>query len=1103
MAATQTATFLFTDLVGSTAIATSMPPAAADLLRQEHFSVLRGALEATGGVEVQNLGDGIMAVYPSCSQALDGAVAMQQACLAANRRREVPEAPDAAGGADGAADGRAPALSIRIGVATGEATLEEGDYFGDPVVEAARLCSAADGGQILATALVGAMLGRRREHPLRSLGEKELKGLPEPIEVLEVGWEPAPATERVTSGVPLPARLASAPPTGFVGRSEQAEALDRAWKDVSAGAARTVLVSGEAGIGKTRLARELVVRAHEAGAMVLLGPCDEAIEAPYRPWIEALGHLVRYAPDPVLATVGPARMAELSRVLPEARDRIGTAELPTSTDPETERYQLFSAVISLLAAASRVAPVVLVLDDLHWADPTSLVLLRHVVTAGGSPGLLIIGTYRDAEVGVDHPLADALAALRREPGVERMGLSGLSDDEVLALVEEAAGADTGESGAEFAQALYRETDGNPFFAWEVMRHLAESGWAVRGSDGQWGPASEVAVELPESVKEVIGRRVVRLGEAASRLLSTAAVIGAEFELPVLAETAAEAADRVLDDLERAERAGLVRSTAAGRFRFTHAIIRHTLYEALGPTRRALAHAQVADVLERLGWADERPEELARHWAAAVGPTERTKAIDYGRRAGDHALASLAPEQAAAHYRRVLEILDPAQADLRVELECSLAEAMCQAGDPAFRELALTAGEEADRLGRTDLLVQACLTEYQFSSTFHHPERMRLIERALDRVGPTDSEDRVRLLAALADEMAYSETGQRLDIRDEAVALARRIGDPRLLMGTLVSGMSGTFLSYWREAVEEALALAEQLGDQPSLARCYGHRWFTALTHAEGGLAAAEQWLDLSDRTASRTGRPDLIWSAMTNRVEHLLHGGRLEDAEATATEALEYGQRTGQPGALVRYVAQLFCIRWHQGRPEEVEEVTRRAADTDEVNLDLLRLAMTGTPEGEDLEAAIRSLRVDPAWLQTATLVGERAARSGQAGAIAAMYEQLLPFGRLYAVQSPSRGPVGLQMALLSAADGRTDDAARWFEEAARVNAVIGAPFHTARTNIEWARYLLASASGRSTDADLARRLLNEAGEISTRLGYPALERRAERLLSGTDGDGA
>ena len=508
---------LFTDVVGSTELSRRLSPEGADEIRRGHFSVLRQAIAEAGGTEVKNLGDGLMVVFTSASAALACGVAMQQGVERDNRDRE-------------------HSVGLRVGLSGGEVSREDDDYFGDPVVEAARLCAICESGQVLATEWMRLTAGRRNRQECRSLGDLTLKGLSNPVQTIEVLWEPLGGTDTGTS-IPLSGRLAVRPLVGVVGREAEMQTLTDATKRVAAGAGREVLlVSGEAGLGKTTLVAEAARAAFDTGACVLFGHCEEDLATPYQLFAEAIGHYVTHAPEDELLTHVEAHGSELSRLVPALASRI--PELPPSkaTDSDTERFLLFAAVVGLLTTVSAHQPIVIVLDDLQWADKGSLLLLRHLVSAEQAMRVLVLGSFRDNELSRSHPLTDTLAALHRVSGVSRVELVGLDDTGVVAFMEAAAGHTLDDVGVGLAHAVYRETDGNPFFVSEVLRHLSETG-AIRQDDtGRW--TAEVSLEqmaLPDSVRMVIGARVGRLGQEAERVLSMAAVIGRDFDLDVLRE----------------------------------------------------------------------------------------------------------------------------------------------------------------------------------------------------------------------------------------------------------------------------------------------------------------------------------------------------------------------------------------------------------------------------------------------------------------------------------------------------------------------------------------------------------------------------------------
>jgi class 3 adenylate cyclase len=698
MSESVTATFLFTDLVGSTELASSMSAEDAEELRRRHFALLRGVVESTGGREVKNLGDGLMVVFSSASRALSCAVEIQQALERHNRRVEVP-------------------LEVRIGVATGEATEEGGDFFGDPVVQAARLCARATSGQILATELLRLTVGRHTSLEFTPLGSLELKGLAAPVPVVEVRWEPT--GEDRAPGVPLPARLAqyaSGGLFGFSGRDPELALLAELAKQASTERRLGVaLVAGEPGVGKSCLAAHAAQRACDEGATVLFGECAEGSHAPHLPWMGVLSGLVRLAEPTTLVGLSPIHAWALARLLPADAALLPTQER-VEAEAETEQIVLVQAVAAALELIGANAQVLIVLDDLQWADSSSLSLLRQLFAVGGHLGCLIIGTYRPSDLGPGHPLAALLADLRREPAVQRVDLGGLGDREILELIATAAGYEMDEDGVALAHALRRETDGNPFFVAELLRHLAESGAITQDASGRYSLTSDLdELALPQSIRDVIGQRVARLGPEVHRTLATASVIGRTFDLEVLSATAGTDPDRVLDIVETAATASLLEeSDRPERYRFAHALIQHALYSELSAARRQRTHLRIAEVLEASGSGAAldaaQLSELAGHWQAATKPTDATKAIAYTRQAAAAAMAALAPADAARLYTQALELLERHtthnDSRARVEVLLELAGARLAYSHTEGIETLRQAGALAEETGDPELLI-AC------------------------------------------------------------------------------------------------------------------------------------------------------------------------------------------------------------------------------------------------------------------------------------------------------------------------------------------------------------------------------------------------------------
>jgi len=1098
VAATENVTVLFTDMVGSTELALSVSVEASDELRRAHFTLLRRAVTTSGGSEVKSLGDGLMAVFPTASAALNCAVAMQQAVDRDNRRSDRP-------------------VGLRVGVSAGETTVENGDFFGDPVIEAARLCAQAIGGQILVADLVRATAGRRAPYEFSPVGPLQLKGLPEPLDTLAVGWEPL---GDVASRVPLPPRLEVGPSIGVIGRASESASLEDAFERAVAGdGRRVVLVAGEGGMGKTTLAAQLASAAYERGAGVLLGRCDEDLGAPYGPFVEALSHYVKHAAVEDLEGHIRSHGGELSRIVPSLARRLGDVPSPQSADPDTERYLMYGAVVALLTDLAANQPLVLVLDDLQWADKTSLQMLRHVVANTVPARILILATYRDSDLGAAHPLSELLAALRRESGVTRVDLAGLDQRGVLALIEASAGYALGTGGEELAESLFRETDGNPFFVGEVLRHLVDTGAIVPDDGGRWTAAGGLeALDLPNSVREVITARVARLGEQAAPVLSVACVIGRDFDVELLGLVSELGEDDLLDVLDAAAGAALIRevSEQPGHYTFAHALIQRTLYQELGLTRRARLHRVVAEGIEELCGeeTDARVGELAHHWLCA---TQRVsaKAVFYARRAAEAALAALAPEDALRYFTQALQLaeLTPGSDPLLVcDLRLGLGEAQRQAGIAAFRESFLTAAHEAEVLGASDLLVRAALSNNRgFVSSVGavDVDRVAVLESALAALPTDDSADRALVLATLCSELTYGSSPDRCAaLAREAKAMAARVGDATTAVRVLILALNAVLLpSSLAERTADtrkALALAQALGDPDLL---YGLALHGRINAMQGGdFATAHAHLDTMRRLSDQLRLPALMWHTAFSLTTEALRVGEVDQAEKLAAVSLELGTESSQPDAYVFYAGQVAMVYGQQGRLGELvsffEDLVAQNPGLGNLKQGLA-LAYLEVGRGADALALLESgaadgfasLPMDLVWIFGATAYADVAIQLEAAGPAAQLYALLEPYH--YQVPFIASGcslPVATYLGGLGTVLGRYDEAEVRFAEAADLNERGDMKYAAARTDVLWARML--RRRGRPGDIERARALLEHARSAAEAYGYALVARHASEGLS-------
>ncbi len=709
---TSTMAVVFCDVVSSTELRDRLGDTQADAwFRDLLRNIGEAVLEANGSV-VKSLGDGVMAVFNSAGAALDAAVAMQHAAVKHGwTHKSVP-------------------AQVRVGISIGDVSSihDDGaaDWNGMPVVEAARLCSAAQPEEILAAEVVRILVGSRTGHSMTPLGDYSLKGRSTPMAVVRVAWErPIARSTNLASSTVFPDPLVAARRGPFVGRAALIAELLDTWK---AEEWRSLLVAGEPGIGKTRLVSELAHDMSRAGTTVLLGRCDEDLAIAYRPWVEALAPLIETLSDEQVAGLAPEHIQELAGILPALRRRVGDRHATVELDAATRLAVLSDAIGELLR---RSAPTVVVLDDMQWIDQASLVAMRHVV-ADEARGVTILGTYRDTDLDRMHPLSAALADLRKVDGVRRVALDGLDEESVSEFFRVAAGHEIDPVGRDLAGAVHAQTSGNPLFVGEVIRHLAEMGVFSQENRRSGAGSSAVMSMLPEGLREVIGRRLTRLGDDATQALRVGAVIGRSFDADLVEAVLSRDA---LDDIERAVAAGIIVDTTRA-YEFRHAVVRDVLLAELSTARRRRMHRDVVTVLERR-WAlsiERHLDELAYHHGeaqSASAPTWYLRAAAAAHTVFDGRSAEL--------VERGLELLDVADDD-DPTLRCDLLIARARASSRANMQNSLAASREAfaaaRALGDQDRMAQALRTAGRAATSDSGLERIDFLRSALGEITDT-------------------------------------------------------------------------------------------------------------------------------------------------------------------------------------------------------------------------------------------------------------------------------------------------------------------------------------------------------------------------------
>ncbi|WP_214402527.1 helix-turn-helix transcriptional regulator [Pseudonocardia lacus] len=978
-------------------------------------------------------------------------------------------------------------VPVRVGIAV------------DPAAADALLDAAAVG-QVLVCDRVRLLVGPRADLRFDELGG---------------GWE---VSRRGAAGPVFPQVLATAVGTAFVGRSAAVAVLADAWRRACAGAGGVVLVGGEAGAGKTRLAAEFARGAHADGAAVLLGSCDGDLALPYQPWVEAVQQVLAARPgwsDDPARVAGLAPLAQLvTGVEPPA-----PAHRPPRTDPRAERLRLHEAFGRALALAADRWPTLIVLDDLHWAGAQTVELLRHLVRTGLPRGVLVIGAFRDTGDEVPESLATGLADLRRHAGVTRLRLEALDRTAVERFVAEAVGHPLDDDLRALAGELRTGSGGNAFYLGELWRHLVDAGavaavgarWVVHDPAGAW--------VVPDGVREVVTARLLRLTPDARRALEVAAVAGQRVDLEVVARALDAPAQRLDAPLGELVAAGFLEPVEGPtlRYRFTHAIVRDTVEAQTGPIERRGLHLAVADALEEVHALDRRPvlADLARHLvsAAPLAPIDRT--VHYAHRAAAQATRSAAYDEAVSHLRAVLALRPPPSR--RAQLLLELAVVRLRAG--AYAESRAHSREAFTLATATGDAVLAAEAALQFEQGTQVPglpggPAVDLLRTAVERTADGPEALRVRLQAALGRALANSgNSGEAGAIVEVALERARRIGDVEAVLVGLQTVITSVHADPRRviAPAEELEALAAARGDlwnaaYGSACRCRAHIALGELGAAAAALAQL--------RATNERGR-FAVFESLSLDIEAVLAvaAGDLAGAEALAARSVAVtadGLDAFGPGV---HGVQMFAIRRAQGRLAEVAPVLRLldgaaaqppvwrpglAALSAELGL-LDEAAALLTDLATDGFGAVPRDALWPACLaylaETCVSVRDRECAARLVGEL-----ERYTGTALTAAFTMSFGPADRLLGAVNELCGRPAAADRAFAAALALAERSGSPLWTAEVLFEHAA-VLAGRGDDSTAAALRRRAEHLADSIGMgwrrRTGRPAVPPAAEALPGG------
>ena len=885
--------------------------------------------------------------------------------------------------------------------------------------------------------------------------------------------------------------------------------LQEAWKRAASGTREVVLIGGEAGAGKTRLAADFARSCHDMGAIVLLGTCDAELALPYQPWVHALDHLLRSIPGFGRPFNSDRDLGDLLVLLPQLERQLPGLSRSPATDPETERYLLYSAVDRVLANAGRSSPVVLLLDDIHWAGRPTLELLRHLVRAGSAARLLILATFRDEAAELTDPLAECLGDLQRSESVTRLRLGGLDTASAEQFVAGTLGHELDGDLRRLAAVARDRSGGNAFFLGELCRHLVQQGVVARENQ-RWVVRRDVAgVGAPDSVRDVVAARMARLSRQARRPLELAAVAGQRVELRVLSLASDMIVDEVGTGLDELVDTGFL-VEVGGRlptYQFTHALVRDTVEQVLSSSVRARLHLRIAEALERVYEADPRSvfAELAYHFGAAAAVGGVDQGIHYGRLAAEQARGSVAYDEAISQFEAVLQLM-PSESMATTEVLIDLGQVQMRRGRSlTAQDTYQRAFEVACRHGWAELAARAALG---YEESVHQPgapgaPAVRMVSEAIQLVG--DRQNRLRaLLQASLTRSLYLSGDQRAAAAAgaEALAMARAVGDPECMVAALqATSIVSSDPVMLLEGGTELRDIALRIGDNWSAAYASGNMCRALIGF--GRLDEAGEILQQHRLMSERGGF--LVFQFMGHAFEAVLAlaAGRFADAELAAERAHSMGESSNTIFDAGVYGLQMFAIRREQGRLAEVlplMKVLSSQADAQAVwrpGLTVL-LAELGMLDESRREldalapAGFGSVPRDSVWPACLTFLAEACIACGTPAHADELLGELETYSglNLMVAMTICFGPADRLRGGLAGLLGRSEEAEAHFQDALALADRSGSPVWRAHVQHDWA--MLAAARG---DVTTANSLAAQAHAAAVAIGMTRLAEQTAALL--------
>ena len=896
----------------------------------------------------------------------------------------------------------------------------------------------------------------------------------------------------------------------FIGREEETKELRVALNETLGGKGQLFMLVGEPGSGKTRMTEQLATYARLCNAQVLAGSCYDGEGAPaFWPWLQIVrSYAETTAPDKLLSIMGPGA-ADIAQFVSELKERLPDLPPPPSLEPEQARFRLFDSVTTFLKNASKRQPLVVVLDDLHWADKPSLLLLQFLARDLKDSRILVVGTYRDMELGRQHPLSQTLAELSRRGLSARILLRGLAEQDVARFIEMTAGIKPDEK---LVATVYQQTEGNPFFLNEIVRLLVVEGQLERPQ-----VASASSIRIPEGVREVIGRRLDQLSEECNRVLTIASVIGREFSLESLEPLCEISGDQLLELLDEAMAARVIGELphGVGQYNFVHALIRETLYDEISTARRVRFHLRIGETLERLyaNSLESHLTELAHHFFQAAHAGNNEKAIDYAKRAAERATRLLAYEEAAGHYERartIVELQDEIDQHQLCVLSLALGDAHTRAGNNAkAREAFVQAADIARKRGAAEDFAQAALGVGTGLAAFGRVDELqvRIVREALSLLPEEDTTLRATLLARLALALYYSFDVREV-ISDQSVEMARRVGDPKAILAALYTRHvildGSTKVEERLDVATEILSIAVRGGNKEMELQSHYRRILDLM--ALGEMKAVDDEIDAFSKQAAELRQPRYLWLTPFMKASRALSAGRLAECEQLGREALVIGQRSEDPTSALFFETLMVTLRLIQGQVEDREAAIKRYMENfPEIPNIRATLANLYFRQGRREDAQrefdqvaaqdFANLPRDGSWVVTMANLAYLCSYLNDQRRSEILYDLLLPYGGWQLVMGSAAIGVGSILrflGILATTLSRWDDAASHFEGALAMNKRIGAVPFTALTELEYGAMLMKR--GWPGDQEQADHILDRAVATANEIGMHGILKEVKAL---------